>query len=175
MSKFTIAVLAVFVAGLLGLAVFQTEKEEQPKLGQSYESQGRDHLQNENEPHEDYNSDIPTSGPHSARPAPWGVAQTPVNDETFVHNLEHGGIVIAYQPNLPEGQIEELRDIAQNIKAGEGSKKGFKVLLTPRPANSRPIQLAAWRYSLALDSVDEGKITQFYRDHLNNAPEAGAI
>ena len=41
-----------------------------------------------------YPSYPPTSGPHWPRPAPWGVYDFEIAPEVYVHNLEHGGIVV---------------------------------------------------------------------------------
>lgn len=176
MSKLPIIAVSAFVIVIASFAIFQPGKDTSPKLGQLYEDQGQKHLKTETESHEPYNSNLPTSGPH-APAAPWGVYDTKIADETFIHNLEHGGIVIAYKPDLPADQVAKLKMIAENItKTSDGkSKKGFKVILTPREKNIKPVQVAAWKYNMSLDTVDKAKIEEFYRDHLNNAPESKAV
>ena len=46
--------------------------------------------------HAPYNSNPPTSGPHYAQPAAWGVYGSELLDEQVIHNLEHGGVWISY-------------------------------------------------------------------------------
>jgi len=176
MSKFSIVTILVFIILMIGLALGRSG-DVAPRAGTEYESQGREHLKNESDRHEAYNSDLPTSGPHAAQPANWGVYTSEVPDEKFVHNLEHGGVVITYKPDLATSDVAKLKTIAETIsKTGDDkSKKGFKVIMAPRSKNTKPVQLAAWQYAMSLDAVDEAKITNFYRDHLNRAPESSAI
>ncbi len=48
-----------------------------------------------------YNHDPPASGPHWPWPAPWGPHHEVVPREWWVHNLEHGGIVLLYNCPYP--------------------------------------------------------------------------
>lgn len=178
MSRTLVIILSIIIGGFITLvAISKSQKQpEEAVIGQAHESQGRKHIQSGAE-HEPYNSDLPSSGPHYPSPAPWGISEQEVPDETFIHNLEHGGIVIAYQSDLPQEKIDQLKKVAQNLAVNDSpnAKKGFKVLLTPRSKNTKPVQLAGWTYTLNLDSVDEDKITKFYRQHLNKAPEPSAM
>src|SRR5207245_10779407 len=53
-------------------------------------SQGNLHIAKEDSPHEPYNSDPPTSGPHLPYIPPWGVPTRPVPLPLQVHTLEAG-------------------------------------------------------------------------------------
>lgn len=152
-------------------------EKEVARIGTQHDSEGQQHLVAVDQEHADYKTDPPTSGPHFTQPAPWGVSEQEIPDEQLVHNLEHGGVVITYKPDLPEKDANALRVIAENLtmRDDQKSRKGFKVVLAPRAAKKYPVQLSAWRYSLTLDSVDKSKIVQFYRDRPNIAPEANAI
>ena len=59
-----------------------------------------------------YSSNPPTSGPHSSRPAPFGVLNESAPKESLLHNMEHGGVVIWYRTNDPD-VIEDLRKIVE--------------------------------------------------------------
>jgi hypothetical protein len=48
-----------------------------------------------------YNTNPPSSGPHFPLTIFWGMYDAPVDRLRSVHNLEHGGIVIYYGPNVP--------------------------------------------------------------------------
>lgn len=174
MSKPLIIFLGIAILGVLGLALFLPEKQVN-RIGKQYESEGQQHLQTLSEQHAAYKTDPPTSGPHYAQPAAWGTSEEEIPDEQLLHNLEHGGVVITYQPTLPKADIDTLRTIAANLtmRDNQTSRKGFKVILAPRRANTKPVQLSAWRYSLSLDNIDQAKIQQFYRDR-PAAPESGA-
>jgi hypothetical protein len=61
----------------------------------------------------DYETTPPTSGPHYPSPADPGFYSAPVPEQTLVHNLEHGQIVIWYRPDAPaeiRDQIEALTE-----------------------------------------------------------------
>lgn len=177
MSKPLIAILVIAVLSLVGIKLLIPEKEV-VRSGQQHaiQDEGKQHLGSVNEKHAPYATDQPTSGPHFSQPAAWGVSDVEIPDEQWVHNLEHGGVVVTYKPDLPAKDIDELRVIAANLtmRDEQKSKKGFKVVLTPRAANKYAVQLSSWGYNLSLDEVDKTKIQQFYRDRPNTAPEANA-
>lgn len=176
MSKQIIVILSALILGFIGLVIFYPKEPEAPKIGQKHESEGQQHLQTIDQEHTPYKTNPPTSGPHFTQPAPWGVGSTAIPDEQLIHNLEHGGVVITYRPDLAPDKVNELRTIASNLTANDEQQnnKGFKVILAPRAANDNPIELTSWLWSHSLSEVDQGQIQQFYRDHLNNAPEAAA-
>jgi len=68
------------------------------------------------DPHPPYNSVPPTSGWHVEVPADWGIYQEPLPDEILVHNLEHGGIVIHYRPDLDTATVRKLEAIGEQYK-----------------------------------------------------------
>lgn len=175
MSRTTIIILAALILGFVGLIMLVPEKKETAKIGRQQASEGQQHLGSVGEQHAPYKSDPPASGPH-AGPAPWGVSQVELPDENVIHNLEHGGIVINYQPSLPADKIEQLKTIAMNLTASDEQKdgKGFKVILASRAKSKNPVELRGWLWSHSLVDVDQATIQQFYRDHLNNAPEPSA-
>ena len=56
---------------------------------------GRDHIK-DSDPDPEYNSNPPTSGPHSSNPTSAGFYETEKSDRNLIHSLEHGYVVIAY-------------------------------------------------------------------------------
>jgi hypothetical protein len=166
------SVVSVEVAGHNKKPEVQTSNE--PLIGVKHPNQGQKHLQSLDEDHVAYNSNLPSSGPHYYLPADWGIDTKTIADELLVHNEEHGGIIIAYKPDLPQEQITQLRNIAQNLQAA-GHGKGYKVLMFPRAKNTHPIQLGSWLYTLDLEQIDSQTIQKFYTQHLNNAPEPEAM
>jgi hypothetical protein len=123
-----------------------------------------------------YNSVPPTSGEHwssasPAAPAPWGIKDTTLRNEQAVHNLEHGGIVIAYNPSLSSAELDRLKGIVRTLMNGTYRK----IILQPYPAvTDAKVAVTAWRWLLKLQSVDQIQIVQFVRAHYadpNYAPE----
>lgn len=114
-----------------------------------------------------YNSNPPTSGAHYDVPAPWGIHNQAPLDESLVHNLEHGGIVISYNPAQIQGQtLEELRTQAREL-----SQVNPRVVLTPRDDLDTAIALTAWGYLEKLDSYDSTVVKAFYDAHIGRGPE----
>jgi hypothetical protein len=167
------ATLAVIFVGIF--AISSKNNPSPPRIGTAHTEQGRQHIPR-GQPHEPYNSEPPSSGPHyadSAAPALWGVYIEEVPEEVFIHNEEHGGVIITYRPDLPKDQIEKL----QKLFAPPYSDPGFKpsrAIVTPRSKNTKPIELAAWTYTLSLDRFDKAKLKAFYLQRVGHGPEIGA-
>lgn len=118
----------------------------------------------------------PTSGAHWAAPAAplkAGIYDSVQPFEATTHNLEHGGIVIAYN-GLSVGEIDQLK---QFITSTRQTTKYNKLLLEPYPAlQGAKITATAWLYRLNLDTVDTSSLLKFIAAHYdsNDAPEPGA-
>ena len=120
-----------------------------------------------------YTSVPATSGQHwntADSPGPWGVYPTAQPQERVLHNLEHGGIVIWYQPALVG--TADLTALTQYVQQQVTTER-FKVILTPwSGANfGHPIAVTAWDWLLYLDGVDVDKIGAFIDAHYGDAPE----
>jgi hypothetical protein len=172
-------VIALVVAVMGGLFVLGQQQPDKPSENQNtprvetgeeqIANQGQDHIE-AGANHAGYNSNPPTSGPHHPRPTDWGVKDSAIPDETLVHNLEHGGIVINYRPDIGEDKIQQLKQIFRSLPPSEQFNT-IKAVLVPRPSNDRPISVTAWTYLMHLDSPEEAKIKQFYSDHVDKGPE----
>ena len=121
-----------------------------------------------------YNSVPPTSGQHwqqPAAPAPWGIKDANLPNEVTTHNLEHGGIVIAYN-GLTTTEVDQLKTLVRNLMSS-----GFpKVILEPYPKlTDAKVALTAWTWLYKLQSVDQTQIVRFFRAHYDpvEAPERG--
>lgn len=139
--------------------------------GASFGEVGREHIDFQTPLPKPYNSNPPSSGAHYASPANSGVYDYEVNDKIFIHNLEHGGIWIAYRPNVPVAVIEDLKGI---VKEFDGSK----IVMAPRSANDADIAIVAWNRVLKFDLADsvlsdqqKSDLRRFYRAFKNHGPE----
>jgi hypothetical protein len=119
-----------------------------------------------------YNSVPPTSGQHyqqPAAPAPWGIKDTTLPNEVTTHNLEHGGVVIAYN-NLSTSEVDQLKGIVRQLVTA-----GYrKVILEPYPElTDAKVALTAWSWLYKLPTVDQTQIIRFFRAHYEpvEAPE----
>lgn len=115
-----------------------------------------------------YMTDPPTSGDHSGSPATLGFYRTqPPTDEKLVHNLEHGDVIIYWNPSkLDDQAFTRLKALYDDLK---GQK--YCVILAPRPTMDKAIALTSWGILATLDSFNEGAIRAFYRDHVARGPE----
>lgn len=123
-----------------------------------------------------YSSLPATSGPHwdPSGIANWGVYSTPQNETQLIHNLEHGGIVIWYDPERLETEGIDALTQYVNAQTSSGISGRYKFILTPWGGDEElptPIAVTAWRYLLELEEADAGAINDFARAHYGRAPE----
>lgn len=143
-----VAVVAV-VAAVIGYFAYRATAD---LPGVKMPDQGNVHLRSAADPHEPYNSDPPTSGPHLPYIAPWGVHTRPIQRELQVHNLEDGGVVVQYNCECPE-LVARLRDVVQ--------KYDKQVILAPYPEMKSKIALTAWTRIETLAEFDEARVRRF--------------
>ncbi len=114
--------------------------------------QGNRHITTQETPHEPYNSDPPTSGPHLPYLAPWGVHTRPIAAELQVHNLEDGGVMVQYNCECPE-LVAKLQAIVRKYER--------HVILAPYSTMKSKIALTAWTRIDTLEELDEGRVVRF--------------
>jgi len=122
--------------------------------GAQFPDQGNLHVASAETPHEQYNSDPPTSGPHLPYIAPWGIHTVPISRELQVHNLEDGGVMVQYRCDSPCPELTtKLADIVRRYET--------QVILAPYPGMRTRIALTAWTRLDAFDDFDEARIVRF--------------
>ncbi len=112
----------------------------------------------------DYPMTPPVTGQHSQSVAPCGVHSTQIEDELFVHSLEHGAIGILYDPQQVEvddiGAIESL--------VGEFDQR---TIAAPYSGTETPVTLTSWGEVLRLDDFDEAVARDYIDAFINKGPE----
>lgn len=121
-----------------------------------------------------YSSLPATSGPHWGTPANWGVYSTPQAESQLIHNLEHGGVVIWYDPEQVDAEgVAELEQFVRTQNAS-GVSGRYKFIVSPwggeEPLPS-PVVATSWRWLLELEEADTAAIDEFAREHYGVAPE----
>jgi Protein of unknown function (DUF3105) len=141
-------------------------------IGTQQPDSGRNHIA-EGTQGGPYSSVPATSGPHwssADSPGPWGVYPSAQPQERMLHNLEHGGVVIWYQPaKLAAAGLKALTDfVNQQI-----TTERFKVILVPWSGTDfgHPIAVTAWNWLLYLDTPDLDKVRTFIERHYGDSPE----
>lgn len=145
------AALAVLLVAAAGGWLYIRTRE--PAPGEYVPSLGNAHIPTPDTPHQPYNSDPPTSGPHLPYTAPWGVHTRPVPKELQVHNLEDGGVVVNYRPECADRVLEPLKRVV--------GRYPDHVLLAPYPGLDRCIALTAWARIDKFDEPDERRVARF--------------
>jgi hypothetical protein len=120
--------------------------------GASIPDLGNLHIATADTPHEPYNSDPPTSGPHLPYIAPWGVHTRPIPPELQVHNLEDGGVLVQYSCVCPE-LVAKLEAIVR--------KYDRNAILAPYPTMKNKLALTAWTRLDTLEEFDAARIVRF--------------
>jgi Protein of unknown function (DUF3105) len=131
----------------------------------------------------DYDSFPPSSGPHYASPAPWGIYPDSIKQTILVHNLEHGGIVIQYGTGVSQSDVQKLQSFYQDDPYG--------LVVAPYKKLGNKIAATAWNeaaydqntdanfnkvdpghgYVLTCSSFDKGALSKFRDKRRNKAGE----
>ena len=89
----------------------------------------------------------------------------------WVHNLEHGGIVLLHRRDAPASVVTDLtnayRSLPADPKCGDA-----RALLTPDAEMPRPVAVVAANWRLDADGVDPEAIRAFVLAHRDQAPES---
>ena len=173
-------VAVVVAAGIIGfLVVRERQSPAEPGIASNVTAtdmrvpdEGRNHVPN-GEPVQ-YNHYPPSSGAHwsaPAAPVPWGVYSEPVPPEVWVHNLEHGGIVVLY--NCPDGcpdTVAALKKLAAQVPNSQFANQ--KIVVAPDAKITSKIIALAWARELDLSDFDRARLLEFYKRWVDAGPEA---
>ncbi len=108
-----------------------------------------------------YASSTPTSGAHDSRSPSCGIYPTPLAPSQAVHALEHGVVVLWYDPSRPE-LLGDLADVANGW--------GSHVIVSPSDGLGAPVVATAWnRLKAYPDVVTE--VEEFVETYRRRGPE----
>ena len=117
-----------------------------------------------------YEESPPASGSHWPVWAKWGVYTEPIPEEVFVHNLEHGGVVLLY--NCPGPCPDVVRQLEETFAALPKSKYGHvKVVITPSARIKTRFALLAWTRLDEFDRFDRARVVRFVTAWQDKGPE----
>jgi len=146
-------VIAGIAVGVLAVAVAIVLLQP-PAPGVAIASMGNDHIASVDAPHAPYNSSPPSSGPHLGNLASWGEYTETLPPELFVHNLEDGGVLLAYS-------CTDCGDFVDSMRTVIGGFDGRSVVLFPYDDIVDGSGVAhrgaavAWGRVLYFDTLDE--------------------
>ncbi|TMF04988.1 MAG: DUF3105 domain-containing protein [Chloroflexi bacterium] len=111
-----------------------------------------------------YNSNPPTSGPHTSATATPGAHGEPVPKETAVHNMEHSQIVVWYNCNAPQPlSTDACNTLKQSLAAvvSDAITLNKRVVMTPYSDMEHTIALTAWQFLDVFDQFDAQRVRTF--------------
>ncbi len=167
--------VSILAAGAMAGVVFLFSGNKQPVTKipiVSFASVGQEHIPLGSPPPVPYNSNPPSSGGHFRSPANWKIYDYEVPDQIFIHNLEHGGIWIAYRTEIPPRAVQQLKEVVEEVS-------GSKVVMAPRSLNDTDIAVVAWTRALKFNLSGSTELSQgelndirgFYKAYKNKGPE----
>jgi hypothetical protein len=160
-----IAVAIVAVVAIAAFVIRSLQPAAPAVVGeiQTYENLSRQHTSNP----VSYAQQPPVGGAHDPVWQNCGYYGSPVRTENAVHALEHGAIWITYSPDLPQEQIDTLRNLAESQTY---------ILVSPMDNLPSPVVASAWGKQILLDSADDERLADFIRRFRldPNGPEVGA-
>lgn len=105
-----------------------------------------------------YDVEPPVGGPHAGVVQDCGLYRVPVQNEYVVASLANGAVWIAYDPDLPTGDVDYLRAFAEDQ---------LFVLLAPYPGLESPVVLTAWGVQAHVDDTLDPRIPGFIQEYMN--------
>jgi hypothetical protein len=119
-----------------------------------------------------YRNRPPSSGDHYDQPAGYGFFQREIPTGNWVHDLEHGGIVVLYRPDLCDQSCQsQLQDTYNNAPSSQLFPGTKKMLVVPYTDMDHAIASVAWGWVDEIDAFDKDRILAFYRAHVDRGPE----
>lgn len=113
-----------------------------------------------------YDVNPPAGGAHStqvASPVTVEPDGDPPPDPPLVHALEHGYVILWYQPDIPASQFEALVKVAE--------RRERDVFVVPRPSLPVPVAATAWNRRLLCGELEEEPLSRFVDAYRNQGPE----
>ena len=114
-----------------------------------------------------YATDPPYGGPHDGNLLPCRIYQDEQPPERYLHSMEHGAVVIHYQPDVFANEdVAALRQLGSALL-----QQGERIVLVPNRSILSPVVLASWGRLLAMESGEETTIRTFVDAFENDGPE----
>jgi Protein of unknown function (DUF3105) len=176
-----LAALIVLVAAAVGIGFIMSGGDDSSSASgpsgdcnlQTFDALEARHVQELPKGYE-YNSIPATSGLHNPTTAIWNLYDQPVPQINYVHNLEHGGLVIQYGSKVPDADVASLGDWYQQDTRGVIIAPLAPEMEKEDPELADQIVVTSWTHMLRCNSFDEGALDDFsddYRGPQGDAPE----
>lgn len=129
-----------------------------------------------------WQSNPPCSGAHYPVWAAFQEFSSPVPRGYYVHDLEHGAVVLLYNCALVEGGADGgacvalrqgLREASASLPGDRRCGAGVRVrtVITPDTLLTEPVAAAAWGFTWRGQCVDQASLAAFVAAHYARSPE----
>lgn len=125
----------------------------------------------------------PAGGDHNPRWVNCGVYDKPIPPEKAVHAHEHGAVWITYRPDLPDDDVEPLKDFVRRqpmvvvtIGGVQRNTNERYIILSPFPGQREPVVISSWAHQLRVDSPHDPRLQRYvdtFRVSPKYSPEYG--
>ena len=176
--------IAIVVIGLVAALVVSERKQESGPVGVAADEANcgpKEELEAPDAGHVEgpvqYETNPPTVGPHNASPGPTGFFDTPQVPEQLVHNMEHGQIVLWYDPEAPQQVKDDLEALVEKQLSTtvatpyEGLEEYNFYMTAWNKLPDAPKDSAGTGYLQGCDLVSEDVVNEFRREHQGKSPE----
>jgi hypothetical protein len=114
-----------------------------------------------------YTEHPPVGGMHDSV---WYTCQyydTAIRTENAVHSMEHGAVWITFDPNLPQDQRDQIRDITE---------EQAYIIASPMEGLPSPVVASSWNNQIQLESASDPDLRRFIATYKQgpDTPEPGA-
>lgn len=118
-----------------------------------------------------YQANPPASGPHYPVWGRYREHASTLARGYWVHNLEHGAIVLLYRPDAPASVVSELRQAYQALP-NDPACGHRRALMSPDPLLPQPVAAVAALRVIMADRFDPSWVRAFTDSYRGQGPEA---
>lgn len=122
-----------------------------------------------------YETNPPSSGPHWGVWTSYKIHETPIPREVYVHDMEHGAVVLSYACEGCDNVVQALTDAFNSVPADPLCAMYStiaRVVMTKDPELPTPIAASAWRATYTATCIDPPSLNQFVLDTYGRGTEA---
>lgn len=126
--------------------------------------------------HVKYATNPPSGGDHWPEWAAFQSYDTPVPREQYVHDLEHGALVLLYKCDGACPDVLAALDAGRAAVSGDAlclqsAGPTERVVITPDPLLDTPIAVAAWGATYTATCIDKASLVDFAKAHYGHGTE----
>ncbi len=124
-----------------------------------------------------YATNPPSGGEHWATWASYKEYTVPVARPLYVHNQEHGGVVLSYRcteecPEVVALLQQVMAEFPDDPICGTVPQVPKRLVLTPDPELATPLAASAWGATYTATCLDEASLASFVSEVYGKGPEA---